>query len=245
MRCGTGKYQHIAVVFALNDLFQAQRANAVAADWLELDEGYRVVPCHAGLYVIPALLAEAETATDAHRISDIHMRLADIDAHNSWAYGRALGVPPERLLAGLRQNGRDNARTPMQWDASEHGGFTTGTPWLPLNPNTSEVNVEAQIDDADSVLAHYRRLIELRHSSDIVVFGDYRLLARDHEYLYAFERTLGDERWIVVANFSDEELDVAAALGGAGRGLAARPRFVGDRWGRPRDPRDRPRPCRQ
>lgn len=103
----------------------------------------------------------------------------------------------------------------MQWDASEHGGFTTGTPWLPLNPNTSEVNVEAQIDDADSVLAHYRRLIELRHSSDIVVFGDYRLLARDHEYLYAFERTLGDERWIVVANFSDEELDVAAALGGA------------------------------
>ena len=142
-------------------------------------------------------------------------QFADIDAHNSWAYGRALGVPPERLLAGLRQNGRDNARTPMQWDASEHGGFTTGTPWLPLNPNTSEVNVEAQIDDADSVLAHYRRLIELRHSSDIVVFGDYRLLARDHESLYAFERTLGDERWIVVANFSDEELDVAAALGGA------------------------------
>lgn len=138
---------------------------------------------------------------------------ADVDAHNSWAYGLAAGTPPERLLEGLRQNGRDNARTPMQWDASEHGGFTDGTPWLAVNPDTAVVNAAVQVDDEASVFSHYRRLIELRHQHAVVASGDYRLLAPDHEHLYAFERTLGDERWIVAANFSDSPLELSTAQG--------------------------------
>jgi oligo-1,6-glucosidase len=97
---------------------------------------------------------------------------------------------------------RDNARTPVQWDASEHAGFTTGTPWLPVNPDHREWNAAAQRDDDTSVLAHYRRLIALRHENDVVALGDFAMLLPDHEHVYAFTRSLGPEQLLVVCNVS-------------------------------------------
>ena len=99
---------------------------------------------------------------------------------------------------------RDNARTPMQWDASPHAGFTSGTPWLAVNPNHGEINAEAARGDADSVFHHYRRLIELRHTEAILTDGDFELLLPHDERVYAFVRRLEGEEWLVLGNFSGD-----------------------------------------
>jgi oligo-1,6-glucosidase len=125
------------------------------------------------------------------------------------------GRSPEDVLTVLRARGRDNARTPMQWDASPHAGFTTGTPWLTVNPNYPQVNAEAAVKDPDSVYHFYRRLIELRHDEPAVVYGDFTMLLPHDERLYAFTRTHGGTTLLVVGNFSGEtvraEIDDAAA----------------------------------
>ena len=105
-------------------------------------------------------------------------------------------------MRSLAVKSRDNARTPMQWDDSSHAGFTQGVPWLPVNPNYLEINAAACLADPNSVLHHYRRLIELRHSSPAVVHGRFALLLPDHEQLYVFTRTWEDITVLVVANCS-------------------------------------------
>ena len=112
------------------------------------------------------------------------------------------------LLAGLRTMGRDNARTPMQWDAGEHAGFTSGEPWIPVNPNFTEINAEAARTDPDSVFHHYRRLIELRHAEPVVAHGDFTMLLPDDERVYAFTRRLDDVELLVLGNFSGEDAPV-------------------------------------
>jgi oligo-1,6-glucosidase len=97
---------------------------------------------------------------------------------------------------------RDNARTPMQWDASEHAGFTTGTPWMPVNPNHAEINAQAARADPGSVFHHYRRLIRLRHSEPVVAHGDFTMLLADDRRVYAFTRRLDDVELLVLGNFS-------------------------------------------
>jgi oligo-1,6-glucosidase len=104
--------------------------------------------------------------------------------------------------------GRDNARTPMQWDASEHAGFTTGVPWLAVNPNHTEINAAAQRDDPDSVFHHYRRLIELRHTEPAVVHGDFTMLLEEDERVYVFTRRHEDVELLVLGNVSGEEVPV-------------------------------------
>jgi oligo-1,6-glucosidase len=136
----------------------------------------------------------------------------DIESLNHYAQAVALGADPEQVLESLRSRGRDNARTPMQWDASAHAGFTTGDPWLPVNPNHTEVNVEAAVADEQSVLHHYRRLVELRHTEPVVAHGDFTMLLPEDETVYAFTRSLGGVELLVAANFSAElvhpDLDV-------------------------------------
>lgn len=110
------------------------------------------------------------------------------------------GVPEEEVLEALAKVSRDNARTPMQWSAQPNGGFTTGTPWIPVNPNHSEINVEAALADPNSVFHHYRKLIALRHNNEIVARGNFELLIPDDERFWVFTRQLGSERWLVVAN---------------------------------------------
>jgi oligo-1,6-glucosidase len=116
------------------------------------------------------------------------------------------GRSPEDVLTVLRARGRDNARTPMQWDASPQAGFTTGTPWLAVNPNHEQINAEAAIKDEDSVYHFYRRLIALRHEEPAVVYGDFTMLLPYDERLYAFTRTYGDTTLLVIGNFSGESV---------------------------------------
>ncbi|MCP2031900.1 oligo-1,6-glucosidase [Okibacterium sp. HSC-33S16] len=113
---------------------------------------------------------------------------------------------PSSVLSAVHAMGRDNARTPMQWNADEQAGFTTGTPWIAVNPNAVEINVEADRASGRSVFGFYQRLIELRHSNDTVAFGNFELLEPSHPTLYAFTRTSEPERLLVVANASDEPL---------------------------------------
>ncbi|HEU5271738.1 MAG TPA: DUF3459 domain-containing protein, partial [Jatrophihabitans sp.] len=103
---------------------------------------------------------------------------------------------------------RDHARTPMQWDASPKAGYTTGTPWIGVNPDHVEVNVAAQRDDPDSVLAHHRRLIELRHRDPVVTDGDFELLLPDHPAVWAFLRRTPDAELLVAANLAGEPVQV-------------------------------------
>ncbi|MEA2323509.1 MAG: oligo,6-glucosidase [Solirubrobacteraceae bacterium] len=131
----------------------------------------------------------------------------DIESLNHYAEAVAAGAAPADVLAPLRAMGRDNARTPMQWDASEHAGFTTGTPWIAVNPNHDEINAEAALADPESVFHHYRRLIELRHTEPVVAHGDFTMLMAQDERVYAFTRRLGDVELLVLANVSG---DVAA-----------------------------------
>lgn len=97
----------------------------------------------------------------------------DVQARRVYAERIAAGIPHDEVMEGIYVSGRDNGRTPMQWDATAEAGFTTGKPWLGLNPNFTEINVASQIDDPASILHHYRKLIELRKSNDTVVYGDY------------------------------------------------------------------------
>jgi oligo-1,6-glucosidase len=126
----------------------------------------------------------------------------DIESVNHYREAVAVGQDPAGVLAALRTMSRDNARTPMQWDSSPNAGFTTGTPWLPVNPNSAEVNAEAARVDPDSVLHHYRRLIGLRHAEPVVVDGDFTMLLPNSETVYAFTRRLDEVELLVLANFS-------------------------------------------
>jgi oligo-1,6-glucosidase len=146
-----------------------------------------------------------------HGIDDFR----DIESLNHYAAAVAAGQRPDDVLAALRAVGRDNARTPMQWDGSEHAGFTAGTPWLAVNPNHVEINAEAACADPDSVLHHYRRLIELRHTEPAVAYGDFTMRMTDDEQVYAFTRRLGGVELFVLGNFSGEHADVPDALGWA------------------------------
>ena len=136
----------------------------------------------------------------------------DIEALNHYRDAVGRGVRPEAVLASLAVRARDHARTPMQWDASEHAGFTSGEPWLPVNPNTSEVNAKAAVDDPGSVFHHYRRLVELRHRLPVVVEGRFELLLPDDEQVWAFTRTLDEEVLLVLANCSSQPAAVAAGV---------------------------------
>jgi oligo-1,6-glucosidase len=126
----------------------------------------------------------------------------DVETRNMYReYVMERGVDPDIVMATIHAKGRDNARTPMQWTGGENAGFTTGTPWIRVNPNHATINVEAAMEDPDSVFHHYRRLIALRKELPAIVYGDYRLILESHEEIYAFTRTFGAERLLVICNF--------------------------------------------
>ena len=127
----------------------------------------------------------------------------DVETINDVRERVAAGGDRETLLECHRALSRDNARTPMQWTDGPTAGFTDGTPWLLVNPNHETINVADERTEPDSVLHYYRRLIDLRHEHDVLVYGDYDLIAPDHPSVYAYRRTLGDEAMVVTLNFSD------------------------------------------
>jgi oligo-1,6-glucosidase len=136
-----------------------------------------------------------ESIDDYRDIATRHLYREAVEAH---------GVDPELALAVVHARSRDNARTPMQWDDSPGTGFTTGKPWIKVNPNHTSINVVQALADPHSVLHYYRRLIRLRCENPIMVYGTYDLILDDHPQIYAFTRTLDDDRLLVILNFSGD-----------------------------------------
>lgn len=136
----------------------------------------------------------------------------DLEIHNAWReyVEESKLIPPEKMLSFISASGRDNARTPMQWSAEENAGFTAGKPWLGLNPRYKEINAEQAVADEDSIFHFYRRLIELRHSTPLMITGTYELLDNAEnpldEEVYAYLRTGDDESLLVICNFTDRQL---------------------------------------
>ena len=128
----------------------------------------------------------------------------DVEIQNFYQRRMAEGYPESEVMASIYAKGRDNARTPMQWTAGENAGFTTGTPWLPVNPNHTAVNAEAELADPDSVFAYYQKLIALRKQYPVFVDGDFTLREEDHPRLFVYERAMPGAQMLVVCNFGDE-----------------------------------------
>ena len=128
----------------------------------------------------------------------------DIESHNMYAELRSQGRDSDNLLAILASKSRDNGRTPMQWDDSENGGFTQGTPWIAMGDNVSTVNAAAALADPDSVFYCYQKLIALRKHYAILTHGDYLDLLPDHPRLWCYCRRIAGETLVVATNFSGE-----------------------------------------
>ena len=142
----------------------------------------------------------------------------DVEAINAWneLVVEQKKFTPEYMMACIRYKGRDNARTPMQWTAGENAGFTTGTPWMCVNPNHTTINAERQVGDPDSVFSFYQKLIRLRKTYPVIVHGDFTLLMPEDRQVFAYTRQYEGKTLLVACNFSCEEaaLDELAATRG-------------------------------
>lgn len=130
----------------------------------------------------------------------------DVEIHNMYKKRLAEGYPEEEILRSIYAKGRDNARTPMQWNGQENAGFTTGIPWLPVNPNYTSINAEAALADPDSVFWYYKKLIALRKEYPVFVEGDFTLLEEEHPQLFVYRRSTKNEQILVVCNFSGTDV---------------------------------------
>lgn len=131
----------------------------------------------------------------------------DVESINMYKERLAKGYDVKDIMHSLKVKGRDNARTPMQWDDSENAGFTTGTPWIKVNPNYKEINAQSQVDDENSVFNCYKKLINIRKENEVIVYGEFEPLLMDDKDVFAYDRVLGDDRIRVICNFSGNEVD--------------------------------------
>ena len=132
----------------------------------------------------------------------------DIETLNMHRMHVEAGLSSEEFIAGANVNSRDNARTPMQWSAAPHGGFTTGVPWIETNTNYNRINVESSIGDDRSIWNHYRKLVDLRKSLPVMVHGAFQSFLDQHPKVFVYTRSLDDQRIIVVASFAAERITV-------------------------------------
>ncbi len=131
--------------------------------------------------------------------------LVDLESINVYQERVARGYDPEDVMRSIHARGRDNARSPMQWTAGENAGFTTGTPWVKVNPNHTEINAEAALADPNSVFYYYQKLIALRKTFEAFRDGDFTLLCPEDEQIFAYVRSTPREKMLVLCNFSGEE----------------------------------------
>ncbi|SHE38084.1 alpha,alpha-phosphotrehalase [Caloramator proteoclasticus] len=132
----------------------------------------------------------------------------DVESINYYRILKEKGMDDEEVMKIIMERSRDNSRTPMQWDDSDNAGFTDGQPWISVSNNFKGINVEAQINDADSILSHYRELIRIRKEYDVVAYGDYIPLCVEHKSVFAYARSYKDELLVVVNNFYGEPTKV-------------------------------------
>ncbi|UOB79629.1 alpha,alpha-phosphotrehalase [Bacillus sp. ZJS3] len=130
----------------------------------------------------------------------------DVESLNIYDIKREEGLSKEEIIGILKQKSRDNSRTPMQWNEEVNGGFTTSTPWISVAENFTEINVEKALEDKDSVFYHYKKLIELRKTYDVITEGEYAILDENHAKVWAYTRTTENEVLLVINNFYGEEI---------------------------------------
>jgi oligo-1,6-glucosidase len=135
----------------------------------------------------------------------------DIMTINWYQLTKAEGGDLDKFMESHKLCARDNARTPVQWDDSENAGFTTGTPWIKVNPNYVDVNAAAQENDPDSELNYFRKLNQVRKDNLTLIYGAYTLLLAEHTEIYAYTRTLDDDVILVLLNYSDKTVTINQA----------------------------------
>ncbi|MBS8265465.1 alpha-glucosidase [Mesobacillus boroniphilus] len=128
----------------------------------------------------------------------------DVAIKNLYKIRRENGVQHEEIMEFIWATSRDNSRTPMQWSDEANAGFTTGKPWLGMNPNYTTINVEEQLNDPDSILHFYKKMIEMKKSNDVFTYGTYDLILEDHQQIYAYTRTLDEQQALIISNLSGE-----------------------------------------
>ena len=129
----------------------------------------------------------------------------DIAAINGYIKAKNQGDDLEEYMRNLRFGSRDHGRTPMQWSDSLNAGFTSGNPWLPLNPNFKTINVISEENDTESVLNHFKKMTALRKNNEVLIYGDYKLIQKEHTQIYAYTRTLDELQMLILLNFSETD----------------------------------------
>ena len=173
------------------------------------DKEYRVESAKAFAILLhmmkgtPYIYQGEEIGMTNYPVSSID-EVEDIESVNMYHERLSLGFTKEEIITSINGKGRDNARTPMQWDKTENAGFTIGTPWLHVNPNHKDINVESALEDKNSIFYTYQKLIQLRKDNPIVVWGEYEL-QETADKVFSYIRTYENKTWLVVTNLSNEE----------------------------------------
>ena len=131
----------------------------------------------------------------------------DIETLNMYKDRISKGYAHDDIMNSIYIKGRDNARTPMQWDDSENSGFTTGKPWLAVNKNYKDINAKKALEDKNSIFHHYKKLIDIRKHNDTIIYGDYKLLCPEDKNIFAYIRELNEDKILVVCNFYCDEVN--------------------------------------
>ncbi|QED46133.1 glycoside hydrolase family 13 protein [Cytobacillus dafuensis] len=201
------KWQHALHHVGWNSLYWNNHDQPRIVSRFGNDEVYRELSakmlaiCLHLLQGTPYIYQGEELGMTNVRFDDIH-EYRDIETLNMYKEKRQQGIAHDKIMSGIYAKGRDNARTPMQWTSD--GGFTTGTPWIRMNHNTSRINADQALADPSSIFYTYQKLIRLRKEFDIITYGSFQLLMPDHPNLFVYKRQTEDEEWLIVTNFSKQ-----------------------------------------
>ena len=132
----------------------------------------------------------------------------DVESLNFYNMKLKAGWNKEKIMEYLARNSRDNGRTPMQWDDTENAGFSKKTPWIAVNPSYKEINAKECLNDPDSVFYHYKKLVQLRKEKKVMVYGNFKMLYREHPKVFAYSRNYRNEQIIVICNFTSDKTEV-------------------------------------
>ena len=160
-----------------------------------------------GMKGTPYIYQGEELGMTNVRFEDIN-EYNDIETLNMYKDRISKGYSHDEIMASIYAKGRDNARTPMQWDSTENAGFTTGKPWLKVNKNYKFINAEDCLQDKDSIFYHYKKLIDIRKHNDTIIYGDYKLLLPEYKNVFAYSRELNGDKIVVVCNFYNKEVNL-------------------------------------
>ena len=158
-----------------------------------------------GMKGTPYIYQGEELGMTNVRFEDIN-EYNDIESLNMYKDRLSKGYTHDEIMESIYAKGRDNARTPMQWDSTENAGFTIGTPWIAVNKNYNEINAKQCLEDENSIFHHYRKLIDIRKNNDTIIYGDYTLLCPEDKNIFAYTRELNGDKVLVVCNFYDKEV---------------------------------------